>query len=109
MLHTTTKQLEICIDINIEITQVDHCTWMFTCRICRLALEITFLLNKYVVLQMTYELLSQRRNLISGGGGGGGPNRAWGLENIKNKNKRRDAYQGLERVPKLGKRKKKTS
>ena len=45
---------------------------MFTCRICRLALEITFLLNKYVVLQMTYELLSQRRNLISGGGGGGG-------------------------------------
>ena len=85
MLHTTTKQLEICIDINIEITQVDHCTWMFTCRICRLALEITFLLNKYVVLQMTYELLSQRRNLISGGGGGGGPNRAWGLENIKKK------------------------
>ena len=108
MLHTTTKQLEIRIDINIEITQVDHCTWMFTCRICRLALEITFLLNKYFVLQMTYELLSQRRNLISGGGGGvliehGG----WKI--LKKKNKRRDAYQGLERVPKLDKRKKKTS
>ena len=84
MLHTTTKQLEIRIDINIEITQVDHCTWMFTCRICRLALEITFLLNKYFVLQMTYELLSQRKKLNKRGRRGG-PNRARGLENIKKK------------------------
>ena len=27
MLHTITKRLEICIDINIEISQVDHYTW----------------------------------------------------------------------------------
>ena len=44
MLHTVTKQLEICIDLNIEICEVDHCTWIFTSRIFRLALKITFLL-----------------------------------------------------------------
>ena len=42
MLHTVTKQLEICIVINIEINKVDHCTWIFTSRIFRLALEIHF-------------------------------------------------------------------
>ena len=42
MLHTVTKQLEICIDLNIEICEVDHCTWIFTSRIFRLALKITF-------------------------------------------------------------------
>ena len=35
MLHTITKLLEICIDINFEISEVDHYTW--------LALEITSL------------------------------------------------------------------
>ena len=30
MLHTITKRLEICIDINIEISEVDHYTWIFT-------------------------------------------------------------------------------
>ena len=30
MLHTTTKRLEICLDINIEISEVDHYTWIFT-------------------------------------------------------------------------------
>lgn len=30
--HTVTKRLEIFIDINIEIRQVDHYTWMFTSR-----------------------------------------------------------------------------
>ena len=30
--HTVTKRLEIFIDINIEICQVDHYTWMFTSR-----------------------------------------------------------------------------
>ena len=59
MLHTATKWLEICISINIEISEVDHYTWIFTSRIFRLALEITFLLNKYFFLQMAYELLSQ--------------------------------------------------
>ena len=44
MLHTITKELEICIDINIEISEVDHCTW-FTCGIFKLALEITFPTN----------------------------------------------------------------
>ena len=29
----------------------------------RLALEITFLLNKYIFLQMAYELMSQSREL----------------------------------------------
>ena len=40
MLHTITKRLEICIDINIEISKVDHLTWLFASRIFRLALEI---------------------------------------------------------------------
>ena len=52
MLRTITKQLEICIDINIEIREVDHYAWIFTFRIFRLALEITFLLNEYFFLQM---------------------------------------------------------
>ena len=42
MLHAITKQLEICIVINIEINKVDHCTGIFTSRIFRLALEINF-------------------------------------------------------------------
>ena len=46
MLHTITKRLEICIDINTEISYVNH-TWIFASRIFTLALEITFLLNKY--------------------------------------------------------------
>ena len=54
MLHTITKRLEICIDINIEISEVDNYTWIFTSRIFRLALEITFLLKKYFFLQMAY-------------------------------------------------------
>ena len=52
MLHTITKRLEMC--INIEISEVDHYTWIFTSRIFRLALEITLLLNKYLFLQMVY-------------------------------------------------------
>ena len=47
MLHTITKRLGIWIDINIEISEVDHYTWIFTSRILRLVLEITFLLNKF--------------------------------------------------------------
>ena len=52
MLHTTTKWLEICIDINIALSEVDHYTWLFTSRIFRLPLEIIFLLNKYFFLLM---------------------------------------------------------
>ena len=44
MLHTVTERLEICIDINIELSLVDHYTWIFTSRLVRLALEKTFLL-----------------------------------------------------------------
>ena len=69
MLHTITKRLEICIDIDTEISEVDHYTWIFTSRIFRLALEIFFLI-KYFFLQRAYELLSQSRNLINGGRGG---------------------------------------
>ena len=49
MFRTITKRLEICIDINIEISEVDHYTWMFIIRGYLLleSLEITFLLNKY--------------------------------------------------------------
>ena len=69
MLHTITKQLEICIDINIEISEVNHYTWIFTSRIFRPALETTFSLNKY----FSYKWLR-------------------GLENLLKKNKRRYAY-----------------
>ena len=51
------------IDVNLEISEVDHCTWLFTSRIFRLALETTFLLQKYFFLHMADELLSQSRKL----------------------------------------------
>ena len=75
MLHTIKKRLEICIDINIEISEVDHYSWIFTSIIFRLALEITFLLNKYSFLQMAYELLSQSRKFDKREGG-------WGLGEV---------------------------
>ena len=50
MLQTITKRLEIYIKSNIEISEVDHYTWIFTARIFRLALEITFLRSKYFFL-----------------------------------------------------------
>ena len=56
--------------MNIEISEVDNYTWTFTSRIFRLALEITFLLNKYSFLKMTYELLSQSKKLNKRGEGG---------------------------------------
>ena len=52
MFPTITKRLEIYIDINTEISEVDHYTWIFAYRIFSLTLEITFLLNKYFFLQM---------------------------------------------------------
>ena len=70
MLHTITKRSEICIDINIEISEVDHYTWIFTSRIVILALEMTFLLKKYFFQRMAYELIPQSRKLNSRGGGG---------------------------------------
>ena len=78
MLHTITKRLEKCIDINIGISEVDHYTWIFTSRTFGVALEITFLLEKYFFLQMAYELLSQSRKLNKQAGrwGGGCPNKS---------------------------------
>ena len=60
MLHTTTKRLEICIDINLTFGKQ---IVIFASRIFRLALEITFLFNKYFFLQMVYEILSQSRKI----------------------------------------------
>ena len=51
---------------------VDYYTWIFTSRIFRLALEITFLLEEYFFLQMAYKLLSQRRKLDKSWRGEGG-------------------------------------
>ena len=47
MLHTITKRLERCIDVNIKISEVDHYMCIFTSRIFRFALKITFLLNRF--------------------------------------------------------------
>ena len=63
MLHTIAKRLEICIDISIEISEVDHYTWVSTSRILRLALEVTFLLYEYFLLNELLELLLQSRKL----------------------------------------------
>ena len=41
MLHRIVKWLKICIDLNIEISEVDHYTWTFTSKNFRLALEIS--------------------------------------------------------------------
>ena len=78
MLHTIiAKRLGICIEINIEISEVDHYTWVFTSRIFKLVLEIIFLLNKYFFLQMAYELLSQYRKLNKEGRRSGGGNKVF--------------------------------
>ena len=66
---TYNKTIRTCMDINVEISEVDHYTWIFNSRIFRLALEITFLLNKYFFLQMTYELHSQSKKLNKRAGG----------------------------------------
>ena len=90
MLHTITKRLEIWVDINIEISEVDHCTWIFTSRIFRLVLEITFLLNQYIFLQMVYELLSQSRKLNKQGGSNKGEGE--GIRKLLKNKRLRDAY-----------------
>ena len=58
MLHTRTKRLEKCCDIDTEVELLLE------------SLEITFFLNKHFFLQMAYELLSQSRKLNKLGGGG---------------------------------------
>ena len=89
MLHTITKRLEKCIDINIESSEVDRYTWIFTSRMFGLALGITVLLSKYFFIQMAYELLSRSRKLNKGlgwgEGGGGVLIRAGALEKLLKK------------------------
>ena len=68
MLSSIAKRVQTCIDINIEISDVGHYMWIFTSIIFRLALEITFLPNKYFSLQATYNLLSQSRKFNKQGG-----------------------------------------
>ena len=63
MLHTITLRLETFIDINMEISEVDHYRWIFTFQIFRLVLEITFFINKEFFLQIAYELLTLGRKL----------------------------------------------
>ena len=67
MLHTITKRLEICIDINIEISELDHYTWIFTFRIFRLALEIIFYLTSIFSYKWLTSYSQKIENLISGG------------------------------------------
>ena len=93
MLHTITKRLETCIDINIEISEVDHYTWIFTSRIFGLALEITALLSKYFFIQMAYKLLLRSRKLNKGGREGG-TNKNGSVE----KNFEKDKWVGDPRV-----------
>ena len=58
---------------------------IFTSRIFTLALEITFLINKYFFLKVSYEFLSQ-----SSKRGRGGPNNIMGVGKFLKK--REDAY-----------------
>ena len=89
MLHIMiTKRLEICIDINIEISEVEHYTWIFTARFFKLPLEITFLHNKYFFLQMAYELLSQSRKVNNRWG----PYKSRGVGKFLKKNMQGDDY-----------------
>ena len=72
LLHTVTKRLQICVDINIEISEVDH--YMFTFRIFTLVVDLRVTLTK-----------RRKRE-------GGVLIRAGGLENFLKKNKRGKAY-----------------
>ena len=58
MFHTFTKPLEICTDIKSEFSYTDHYMWIFTSRIFRLALKITFFLKNYFFMQMAYSYMS---------------------------------------------------
>ena len=71
-------RLDTCIDINIGLRQADHYAWLFTSKTIRLALEITFLRNKYFLLQITYELISQSRKFNMRVG----PNKSREIENF---------------------------
>ena len=95
MLHTKTKRLEMCIDINTEISEVDYYTWIFTSRIFRL---VTCNCNRLVILLISIfsckwltSSSHKVENFKSGGGGARFPNKSEGggeiLGNFFKKNK----------------------
>ena len=103
MLCTIIKPLEICSDINFEISEADPYTRIFTLylhasRIFRLALEITFF---YLTSNFSDKWLASYFHKVEnvksgweGGGGGGASNnsRVGRLENFLKKSKRGNAY-----------------
>ena len=103
MLHTKTKRLEMCIDINTEISEVDYYTWIFTSRIFRL---VTCNCNRLVILLISIfsckwltSSSHKVENFKSGGGGARFPNKSEGGGEIlgnffKKISWERDAYYG---------------
>ena len=107
MLCTIIKPLEICSDINFEISEADRYTRIFTLylhasRIFRLALEIPFF---YLTSNFSDKWLASYSHKVEnvknewegwgeGGGRKGASNNSMGgrLENFLKKNKRGDAY-----------------
>ena len=84
MLHTI---IEMCIEADVELSQADHYTWIFTSRVFRLALEITFLPNKHFSCKWLTSYSHKVENLISRG-----PNNSRGTGKFLKKNKRGNVY-----------------
>ena len=61
-----TKRLEICIDINIEISKVDHYMWIFASRVFRLALKQLF----YLISIFSYKWLTSYFHKVEDFAGG---------------------------------------
>ena len=57
----------MCIEADVELSQADHYTWIFTSRVFRLALEITFLPNKHFSCKWLTSYSHKVENLISRG------------------------------------------
>ena len=69
MLHRRTNvalRLEIRIATNNEISEVDHYTWIFTSKIFRLALGITFYLTSVFSYNWLGSYSHKVENLITG-------------------------------------------
>ena len=65
-------ELELCIDVKCEISEVDHYTytWIFSSSIFRLTSEITFYLTSFFSYKRLRIYSRKEENLISEGGGG---------------------------------------
>ena len=71
MWYAITKRLEICIDINIGLGWAAHYTWIFTSRIVRVALEITFFTKQVFFSRKWLTSYSRKvENVIRVGKGG---------------------------------------